>query len=255
MTKRIRFAALLIGLLLPLFLSSNACKKRVAPPPPPPPPAEVPPPPPPPPPPAAPSMSLRAEPSAIQRGESARLMWEASNAETVSIDQGVGTVAVSGQRAVSPAESTTYTATATGPGGTRTASARVTVTEPPRVETPRISDEELFGQNVRDIFFDFDKYDLRPEAQEILRANARALQQYSRWNISIEGHCDDRGTTDYNLALGDRRATAAKEFLASQGISAERVSTLSYGEERPVCTESTEECWAQNRRAHFVLKR
>lgn len=252
--KRFRLGMLMIGLSFPLFLASSGCKRRVAAVPAPSPPllaeSESPPPPPPPP----PTISFKVDPSAIQRGESATLIWEASDAETVSIEPEVGNVALAGQRMVSPEQSTTYTATATGPGGTRSASARVTVTEAPRVETPRISDEELFAQNVRDIYFDFDRYDLRPEAREILRANARALQQYPRWNVTIEGHCDERGTDDYNLALGDRRASAAKEFLVSQGISPERMSTISYGEERPVCATSTEDCWARNRRADFVLR-
>jgi peptidoglycan-associated lipoprotein len=103
--------------------------------------------------------------------------------------------------------------------------------------------------NVGDtVHFDYDRYQLRDEDRSVLQRQAAWLQKYPQVRINIEGHCDERGTREYNLALGARRANAVKEYLVSLGVSSGRVETVSYGKERPVCTESTEDCWAQNRR-------
>jgi len=104
-----------------------------------------------------------------------------------------------------------------------------------------------------DIHFDFDKYDLTPTAREILARKAYFLKQYPTVKILIEGHCDERGTAEYNLALGERRANAAKQYLVQLGISEDRISTISYGKERPLDPRHNEEAWAKNRRAHFVI--
>jgi len=106
---------------------------------------------------------------------------------------------------------------------------------------------------IGDVYFDFDQADLRPDARQRLADNARFMQENPTLQFTIEGHCDERGTNEYNLALGQRRAAAAKDYLSSLGVSAGRSRTISYGEERPVCTESTEACWQRNRRAHFVI--
>ncbi len=103
------------------------------------------------------------------------------------------------------------------------------------------------------IYFAFDKYNLDDVAQEVLMRKADFLRANADIYITIEGHCDERGTNEYNLALGDRRAESAKSFLVDMGIEAYRVSTVSYGEERPLCTEQSEECWAKNRRDQFVI--
>jgi peptidoglycan-associated lipoprotein len=113
--------------------------------------------------------------------------------------------------------------------------------------------EEVFGRMVRDAFFDFDKADIRPDARVALTQSADFLRQYPEVRVLIEGHCDERGSTEYNLGLGDRRANAAKAFLVAVGIAAGRIQLVSYGKERPFCFESNEECWQLNRRAHFVL--
>jgi peptidoglycan-associated lipoprotein len=105
-----------------------------------------------------------------------------------------------------------------------------------------------------DIYFDFDQSVIRADAQEILRKKAEFLRQNPATSVVIEGHCDERGTAEYNLALGERRALAAKAFLMNLGISSSRLSTISYGEERPVDPRSNEEAWERNRRAHFVLQ-
>ena len=110
------------------------------------------------------------------------------------------------------------------------------------------------NDNVKDIYFEFDKYDIRPEAARILDANATWLKANSRKLVLIEGHCDERGTAEYNLALGERRAKSTMNYLVGQGVAASRITVISYGKERPVCTEKTEACWAKNRRAHHLVK-
>jgi len=106
---------------------------------------------------------------------------------------------------------------------------------------------------LKDIYFSFDRYDLEGEARETLKANADWLKRNSTARIEIEGHCDERGTNEYNLALGAKRAQAAKDYLITLGIATERLSTISYGEEIPVCREQNESCWRQNRHARFVI--
>ncbi|MEZ5331326.1 MAG: peptidoglycan-associated lipoprotein Pal [Thermoanaerobaculia bacterium] len=113
---------------------------------------------------------------------------------------------------------------------------------------------EAYNQGLLgDIYYDFDEYDLRPEARERLARNAEFMRAHPEFVFTIEGHCDERGTNEYNLALGDRRGSAARNYVASLGIDSSRMSTISYGEERPQCMESTESCWQLNRRAHFVI--
>lgn len=107
---------------------------------------------------------------------------------------------------------------------------------------------------LRDVQFEFDKYDIRPSEKAALDANARWLKAHTRALVLIEGHCDERGTNEYNLALGERRARATRDYLASAGVTDSRITIVSYGEERPLCTERTEACWGRNRRAHFLMK-
>ena len=108
--------------------------------------------------------------------------------------------------------------------------------------------------DLRDIFFDFDKYDVRPSEAKTLEANAAWLKWHENMLVLVEGHCDERGTNEYNLALGERRAKATMNYLVAQGVQANRITIISYGEERPVCSEHTEACWAKNRRGHFLVK-
>ena len=121
-------------------------------------------------------------------------------------------------------------------------------TESERFQSAR----EMFENE--DILFEFDSASLSVEAQEILRAKAEWLRENPRAQVMIEGHCDERGTNEYNLALGDRRAFSSKSFLVDLGIADSRITTISYGEEQPVDSRSTEDAWTQNRRAHFVIK-
>lgn len=106
---------------------------------------------------------------------------------------------------------------------------------------------------LKDVFFDYDRYDLSADARTVLRANADWLKSNPNARVEIEGHCDDRGTNEYNLALGAKRAQSAREYLTTLGVAAGRLSTISYGEEIPVCREQEESCWRQNRRARFVI--
>ena len=118
---------------------------------------------------------------------------------------------------------------------------------------PGIEGEVFESKLLKDIHFDFDKYDIRSVHTEILKENAILLKKYSKVKIQIEGHCDERGTNEYNLALGERRANSTKKYLLSLGITADRISTISYGEEKPFDPGHNEEAWAKNRRAHFII--
>jgi peptidoglycan-associated lipoprotein len=242
--QHLKWFALVVTLGVAMML--GACGKKKAPaPPPPPPPA-----------PAAPTASISVNPSSIQAGESASLTWQTSNATDVSID-GIGAVQANGSQSVSPTDSTTYHLVAKGAGGTQEATARLTVTPAPQPPppAPTVTDEDLFNQNIKDVYFDYDKADIRGDQQASVQADVQFLSQHTNINLTIEGHCDERGSTEYNIALGDKRANAVKEALVTGGISASRIKTISYGKEKPFCTESNEACWQQNRRGHFVYQK
>jgi peptidoglycan-associated lipoprotein len=253
MNQKRKIALILLGFSLVLFAAG--CKKKVPPP--------APPPPPPPgvekPAPARPTANLMAEPTSIDRGKSATLKWNSSNATSAELNQGIGAVSTSGSREVFPTETTEYVLTVNGDGGPATARATVTVrTPPPPAPPPPVT--RKFGDEIqsriRDAYFDYDKSDIRPDAEATLRANAAALKElfseFPDGRLVIEGHCDERGTNEYNLALGDRRSTTARDFLVNLGVPASRMTTISYGEERPQCSEEAESCWQRNRRAHFA---
>lgn len=131
------------------------------------------------------------------------------------------------------------------------AQAPVTTTSPSSIKPGSAED---FRVNVGDtVLFDLDQHSVRSDAQAILQKQAAWLKQYPSVRLMVEGHCDERGTREYNLALGDRRAYAVKEFLVSLGVDAARLQTKSYGKERPVCAEADESCWQQNRRGYSVI--
>jgi len=204
---------------------------------------------------AQPTVSLKASAVQIKAGDSVTLSWTSTDATDLSLAPGVGKVAAEGSVPVTPTQSTTYTITASGPGGTASASANITVSGPEEAPGPQATAglDQLFQANVKDAFFDFNKADIRGDARDALLKTAEFLRSYPQIRVSIEGHCDDRGSTEYNLGLGQRRAQAARDYLVSLGIPAERMETVSWGKERPFCQQSTEECWQQNRRAHFVM--
>jgi len=235
-----------VVLALAVVLAVSACgKKQVAAPPPPPPPPQL-----------APTASLTANPNTINPGQATTLTWTTEHATDVTIDQ-LGAVDPSGSRTVSPSQSTTYHLVAKNAVGSQEATARVTVVQaptPPPAQTSNQGEAQLFAQNMQDVFFAYDSYDIEPQYQKVLQADARFLKQHPNIRFTIEGHCDERGSTEYNLALGDNRANATKQALVQLGISGDRIRTISYGKEKPFCTESTESCWQQNRRGHFVYQ-
>jgi peptidoglycan-associated lipoprotein len=203
---------------------------------------------------AQPTVTLNASPTSVKSGDTVTLSWTSTDATDLDIEPGIGKVVAQGTTPVNPTQSTTFTITATGPGGTATADARITVGAAP-VETPPSGNQslsELFEQNVKDAYFDFNKSDIRADARDNLAKTAEFLRSYPQIRVTIEGHCDERGSTEYNIGLGERRAQAAKNYLISLGIPTDRMDTVSWGKERPFCTEHDEACWQQNRRAHFV---
>ena len=206
--QKLKWISLVI--VLGAIMLLGACKKKVAPPPPPPPPPV-----------AGPTASLTADPNTVDKGQSVTLTWQTTNATDVSID-GIGAVQANGSQQVTPSDSTTYRLTAKGSGGTQEATARLTVTQapPPPPTNTSVSDEDLFSQNVKDVYFDYDKADVRGDQQSSIQADVQFLNQHPNMNITVEGHCDDRGSTDYNLALGDQRASAVKNALTAGGVSA-----------------------------------
>ncbi len=253
----------LIIIVCTALLISSGCKKKTPPPPPPPPPpvkpVEVAP--------AKPVAKIeffQAEPSSIQRGQSATLRWNVA-AETVTIEPGIGTVPAQGSRQVYPSDSTTYTLSARSAGGNDSRTVRVTVTEPPTPPppppAPTVSAEpltQMLERLVADVYFDYDKYDVREDARSLLTRNADALKQifakYPNATITVEGHCDERGSAEYNLGLGDRRSSSTRDFLVQLGVSADHLKTISYGKERPQCTDASEDCYQKNRRSHFTAQ-
>jgi peptidoglycan-associated lipoprotein len=204
----------------------------------------------------APTAQLTATPASISAGDQVQLSWRTTNATAVSIN-GIGDLPTSGVKSVSPAVTTTYRLVATGEGGTANASAEVMVSAPPAVVVPTttLSAEEEFKASVQDAFFDYDTYDIRGDAQATLSRDASYLATHPDLKVVIGGYCDERGSNEYNLALGQNRADAAKNALVSAGVAANRIRVISYGKEKPFCAESTEACWQENRRAGFTLDR
>lgn len=241
---RLRLLLTVAGIVAVMMVMAGCKKKPVPPPPPPPAPAP------------APTVQIKADPTAIQRGESSTLTWTSTNA--VSVELNGTAVNLNGSQQVSPTESTDYEVVAKNADGkTATASVRVTVTQPPPPPPPAQpvgpSIEDLFNQNVKDAFFDFDKSDIRSDAQSALTQDAEFLKAHPDVNIIVEGHCDDRGSAEYNMGLGDRRANSVRDFLIQQGVDGSRIRTVSYGKEKPFCTDDNEQCWQQNRRGHIVM--
>ena len=242
-------ARLATTLLLTLTLSG--CHKKSAPPPPPIAPAVD-----------APTATLSADPLAIDQGQTVTLTWRTTNATDVSIE-GIGAVNPSGTQTVTPSNSTNFHLVAKGDGGTADANVRVTVRvpQPPAADTGASSNlgdmgsDAAFHAAVKDVFFDYDSYDLRPDAQANATQAAAYLSQHPAARVVIGGYCDDRGSAEYNLALGENRANAAKQALINAGVAANRLRVVSYGKEKQFCTEASESCYQENRRAQFNLDR
>jgi peptidoglycan-associated lipoprotein len=236
----------LVASLAAIFAIAG-CHKKPAPPPPPPPLTNSGP---------APTAEITASPTAINPGDSVILTWHTANASDVNID-GIGQVPSSGTQSVRPTESTNYHLVAKGDGGTADATARVTVNPPAAASNMSEGDvtDAMFHQNVKDIFFDYDSYDIRSDEQSAISGDANFLNQHPGVKVVIGGYCDERGSTEYNLALGENRANAAKQALVTAGVSPSRLRTVSYGKEKQFCTEHDESCYQQNRRAQFSIDR
>jgi peptidoglycan-associated lipoprotein len=193
--------------------------------------------------PGRPIATLTAEPSRIEAGETSVLTWRTTNANDVSINNGIGTVAATGRQSVTPINTTTYTLTANGPNGSTTATATVTITSPPPPPNPESRPrpsstgtlESRVQSDLKDAFFDYDAVSIREDARTSLMADADALKRifndFPSAIVNVEGHCDERGSAEYNLGLGDRRATSAKDFLVQLGVPAA--------------------CYQKNRRVHL----
>ena len=211
---------------------------------------------------AVPTATISADPLAIDLGQSVVLNWRTQNATSVTID-GIGPVNVNGTQTVAPSNSTNFHLIAKNDGGTTEANVRVTVRVPvpPTVPPPTASNsgdmgtDEAFHQNVQDAFFDYDSYDLRPDAQSAAATAAAYLAAHPAIKVVIGGYCDERGSAEYNLALGENRANAARTALVAAGVSSSRIRVISYGKEKQFCTEENESCWQQNRRAQFSIDR
>ncbi len=216
----------------------------------------------------APTATLTADPLTIEQGASVVLNWRTTNATSVTID-GLGTLPVNGTQTVSPANSTNFHLVAKGDGGTVESNVRVTVlvAQPPTTgnTTGQVADTDTngaamgsaaeFAANVQDVFYDYDSFDLRPDAVTAAANAARYLNAHPAIRVLVAGYCDDRGSAEYNITLGENRANAAKTALVNAGVSASRLRVVSYGKERQFCTEDNESCWQENRRAQFTLDR
>jgi peptidoglycan-associated lipoprotein len=205
---------------------------------------------------APPTAQLTASPTVVDPGQQVQLTWRTTNATQIAIE-GIGDVPSVGVKTVTPSESTTYHLVARGDGGTADASARVTVNSQFAVSVPTNpeSSGQDFSAHVQDVFFDYDAYDIRPDAQATLSKDADYLVRNPGIKIVIGGYCDERGSDEYNLALGQNRAQATKSALVTAGVAGDRIRIISYGKEKPFCTESNEECWQLNRRAGFSIDR
>jgi peptidoglycan-associated lipoprotein len=211
---------------------------------------------------APPTASITADPQAIDLGGSVVLNWRTTNATKVSID-GIGDVAVNGTQTVSPSNSTNFHLIASNDGGSTEANVRVTV-RVPQMPTAPVADttdgggmgsDAEFHSHVQDLYFDYDSFDLRADAQATVAATAAYLNAHPAIKVLIGGYCDDRGSAEFNISLGENRANSAKTALVSAGVSASRIRVVSYGKERQFCTEETESCWQQNRRDQFTVDR
>jgi peptidoglycan-associated lipoprotein len=208
---------------------------------------------PPPPPPTAPTATIEATPATVQAGQSMTLTWHTENATDVAIEQ-FGPVQTNGSQTLTPTESVTYHLTAKGPGGVQEADARVTVVAAPAASVASTGEEAppVEATNRLDVFFDLDDYSIRPDQVSTIQSDAAFLKEHPDLRIVVEGHCDELGSTEYNLALGDKRAAQVKYALEKAGITSDRMRIISYGKEQPICQEQNESCWKLNRRAHIA---
>jgi peptidoglycan-associated lipoprotein len=200
----------------------------------------------------APAATIEANPAQIQPGQPVTITWKTENATDVSIEP-LGAVAPSGTQTVSPNQSTTYRLVAKGAGGVKESDVDVTVMAAAQVRAPSAEESIPETGNIRyDVFFDTDDFAIRPDQLSTIKSDADLLKHHPEMHVLVEGHCDELGSTEYNLALGDLRAAEVKFALLKAGVKGNRIRTISYGKERPLCEEPTEACFKSNRRAHIV---
>jgi peptidoglycan-associated lipoprotein len=206
-----------------------------------------------PPPPPAPTATIAATPATAQPGQAVVISWKTENATDISIDP-LGPVQGSGSTAVTPNGSTTYRLTAKGPGGVQEAHVRVTVVVSSAERPMNTSEGSLTAEEATrlDVFFDTNDYSIRPDQFVTIQNDAAFLKEHPDLRIVIEGHCDETGSAEYNLALGDRRAAEVENALEKAGVSPSRMRSISYGKEQQFCTDESDTCWRLNRRAHIV---
>lgn len=202
----------------------------------------------------SPTASISASPAAVTAGSPVVLTWHTANATTATID-GIGDVSTSGVRTITPTVSTNYHLVARGAGGTAFDDVRVTVTPAmAAANTGNTYDAAAdFRAHIKDIFFDYDKAAIRNDAESAISNDATYLASHPSVKIVIGGYCDERGSDEYNLALGQSRASDTMKALEDDGIAASRIRVISYGKEKPFCSDSSESCWQKNRRAGFSL--
>jgi peptidoglycan-associated lipoprotein len=202
----------------------------------------------------APTAKISVSPSYVTAGTPVVVTWQTSNATSTTID-GIGTVATSGSKTLTPSASTNYHLVASGAGGTAFDDARVTVSAAAAAaatENPYDAAAD-FRAHIKDVFFDYDESSIRTDAAGTISQDAAYLSSHPSVRIVIGGYCDERGSDEYNLALGQNRAADTEKALINEGVAASRIRVISYGKEKPFCSEATENCWQKNRRAGFAM--
>ena len=201
-----------------------------------------------------PSATISASPTTVVAGSPVVLTWQTTNASSANID-GIGDVAISGTKTITPGASTDYRLVARGQGGTASDDVRVTVT-PAVASSAAASPFDAaadFRAHMQDIFFDYDKSDIRNTYQRTVSQDAAYLMNHPALKIVIGGYCDERGSDEYNMTLGQSRASDTEKALVNDGVAANRIRVISYGKEKPFCNDATESCWQKNRRAGFAI--
>jgi peptidoglycan-associated lipoprotein len=200
-------------------------------------------------------VEFQATPERIEKGKPLELSWQVKNATSIHISPEIGPVTNPGRKELQLDRETTYELTATGPGGEVSRQLFIKLLpEQTVVNDSRKGVGDLGGgsSGLEDVYFDYDRENIRDEDQPTLDKNATYMGSRAAQVIRIEAYCDERGSAEYNLAIGDRRASAVRTYLINRGIPPQRLKTISYGKEFPICTEATEDCWRRNRRVHFV---
>jgi peptidoglycan-associated lipoprotein len=211
----------------------------------------------PPPTPPPPAVTLTVEPASVQTGQPVTIDWKTENAGEVTIYP-LGAVAANGSQTITPGESTTYRLIAKGPGGVKEVTASVSVEAVTSIaEAPPLDEKDLegAGSGRLDVYFEYNDFSISTAEQlKTIKNDADFLKQHPAISVRVEGHCDETGSIEYNIVLGERRATEVKSALEKAGVTGGRIAVFSFGKERPFCEEESEQCMRMNRRAHIVTQ-